>query len=509
MIFAFSWIGCVALGSLSLSAETSNALLDNPSWTTEDFYNAIDKDDTKQIQEYLADSKRATKEFLSYYLLDYALEHEKDQIAQLMVEAGAGVNTLSAVLYENEQILAALLKRGIVPLGASLAAERGNVHMVKMLLSYGEDDLSTVGAARTGQLETLKLLLEQGAEPDGLELAILNEHDAVAELLLDSGADPNEITLLSQGYFDDIDFPKKYKFEYLSPLHYAVLKKSSALVKVLLQEGADPNVVPRSITLLKNRYKRNAWPTVLQTAQDSEWGDADIALLLLKNGASETMSNNVVESQLEMDLYKAAENWDYDEVMRLLELGAVPTGFGSFFYEMSDRYDPRVIQAFVEAGADPNFFNMNAGGHMHTPTALTLWNGDIENFKRLIQAGAHTGEFLVGWYMKIANNKSRCAIEAKEILWSHSIERHYGHIYGPYPPAHTQTVLDQLTMGARPKALRYAVTSEHVEVVKLLLEAGADPNELDDYDEQTILELAEETDNPDIVGMLKEAGAHE
>ena len=504
-----AWFACLAFCNLSLAAETPHTKLEIPSWTTEDFYNAIDQDDAKQVQEYLADSKRASKRFLSYYLLEYALELERTQIVQLMVEAGAGVDTLSAVLYENEQILEEMLKRGVVPLGASLAAERGKVHMVKLLLSYGEDELSTVGAARNGQLETLKLLLEQGAEPDGLELAILNEHGAVAELLLNFGADPNELTLLSHGYFDDIEFPKKYKLEYLSPLHYAVLNKSTDLVNVLLQKGADPNVVPNRITLLKNRYKSNAWPTVLQTAQDSEWGDAEIAQLLLKNDASETMSPNVEESQLELDLYKAAEKWDYDEVMHLLELGAVPTGFGSFFYEMSDRYDPRVIQAFVEAGADPNFFNMNAGGHMYTPTALTLWNGDLENFKRFIQAGAHTSEFLVGWYMKIANNKCSCPIEAKQILLSHSIQRHYRHIYGPYPPAQTPIVQDQLSMGARPKALRYAVTYEHEEIVKLLLEAGADPNELDDDDEQTILELAEETDNLDIVGMLKEAGAHE
>ena len=503
------WVAGVVVGNLSLSAESTNTMLEIPSWTTEDFYNAIDRDDSNQVEEYLADSKRANKRFLSFYLLEYALKLKRTQIAQLMVEAGAGVDTLSAVLYESEQILEEMLKRGVVPLGASHAAEQGNVHMVKMLLSYGEDELSTVGASRNGHLEALKLLLEHGAEPDGLELAILNEHDAVAELLLDFGADPNEITLLSHGYFDDIEFPKKYKLEYLSPLHYAVLNKSSDLVNALLQKGADPNVVPNNITLLKNRYKSVAWPTVLQTAQDSEWGDADIAQLLLRNGASDTISHNVEESLLELDLYKAAEKWDYDEVMRLLELGAVPTGFGSFFYEMSDRYDPRVIQAFVEAGADPNFFNMNAGGHMYTPTALTLWNGDLDNFKRFIQAGAHTSEFLVGWYMKIANNKCSCPVEAKQILFRHSIQRHYGHIYGPYPPTQTPIVQEQLSMGARPLALRYAVTYEQVEIVQLLLEAGADPNELEDYDKQTILELAEETDNLYIVGMLKEAGAHE
>ena len=495
------------LVSLSLSAETSVTKLEIPPWTTEDFYNAIDRNDSKQVQEYLADSKRATKEFLSYFLLDYALEHKRDQIAQLLVEAGAGVNTLSAVQYENEWILEEMLKRGVAPLGASLAAERGNVHMVSLLLSHGEDELNTVGAARNGQLESLKLLLEHGAEPDGLELAILHGHNAVAKLLLDSGADPNEITRLRRSHFPDIDLPSSYKFQYLSPLHYAVINKSSELVNALLEAGADPNIVPRSITLLKNRGDRGPWPTLLQTALITEWRDADIVQLLKKKGAKKTISDSNEQSQLELDLYDAAEKWDYEEVIRLLELGAEPTGFGSFYYDYSERYDPQIIQAFVYAGADPNFFNEYAGGSMYTPAALTLMNGDVENFKRFIEAGAHTGEVLVSWYMKIA--LGRGLNDAIEILWNLGNDRRGGDIFPPVGHGRTHTVADLLSKGARPMALRSAVKYEHEEIVRMLLEAGADPNEPDDYYEQTILELAEETDNVDIVGMLKEARGHE
>ena len=501
------WIGCIVLATLSLTADTSNTKLEMPVWTTEEFYKAIDRNDPKRVQEFLADSKRTTKEFLSYFLLDYALEHERDQIAQLLVEAGAGVNTLSAVQHENEIILEEMLKRGVTPIGASLAAERGNVHMVSLLLSHGEDELSTVGAARNGQLEALKLLLENGAKPDGLELAILHGHDAVAKLLLDSGADPNEITRLSLRHFDDVDFPSSYKFEYLTPLHYAVLNKSSELVNALLEAGADPNLAPRSITLLKNRGEKIPWPTILQTALITEWADADIVQLLKKNGANETISDSTEKSQLELDLHAAAEKWNYEEVIRLLELGAEPTGFGSFYYDYSERYDPKILQAFVEAGADPNFFNEYTAGFMYTPTALTLMNGDVENFKRFIESGAHTSESLVSWYMKIALVDG--LNEAIEILWSLGTDRYRGDIFAPVNHGHVETVEDLLSKGVRPMALRSAVEYEHEEIVKMLLEAGADPNEPDDYYEQTILELAEETDNIDIVGMLKEAGGHE
>ena len=496
--------------SLCFVTESTSETLEFPSWTTADFFDAIDKNDAKRVRTYLADTKRATKQFLSYYLLDYALELERDQIALLMVEAGAGVNTLSADQYENVEILDEMLKRGVEPLGASLAAELGNVHLVSLLLSHGEDDLRTEGAVRNGQLESVELLLEHGAEPDGLEFAILYGHDAVAKFLLDSGADPNEITRLNLWELRDIDFPSDYKFEYLSPLHYAVLNKSIDLVNALLKAGADPNVVPRSITLLKNRGDTNTWPTPLQTAQDPERGDATIAQLLKKNGANLTAADSDEEMQLEIDLYKAAEEWDYEEVMRLLELGAKPTGLGSFYYEMFKRYDPKVIQAFIEAGADPNFFNEYTGGPFYTPTALTLWNGDVENFKRFVRAGALLNEGNVSWYMKIAGAyASKDMYEAIEILWHHSgySGRYDGHLIGPVIHGSVQSVEDLLSKGARPRGLRRAVEDEHEEIVKMLLEAGADPDQTDKSEDQSVFELAVEINNQEIIGLLKQAKA--
>lgn len=58
-------------------------------------------------------------------------------------------------------------------------------------------------------------------------------------------------------------------------------------------------------------------------------------------------------------------------------------------------------------------------------------------------------------------------------------------------------------------ALRSAVEYEHEEIVRMLLEAGADPNQADDYDERSLLEIADESENKSIVSMLKKAGAHE
>lgn len=500
-------LACIATTTLQPQASNTNFDLEIPQWTTEDFYDAIDNDDVKSVQEYLSDTKRATKEFLSYYLLDYALELERSQIAQLMVEAGAGVDTFSAVKYENVPILEEMLKRGVKARGASLAAERGRFDVVKMLLDHGDDDLSTEGAVRNGHLETVKLLLDHGAEPDGLATAVILGHEAVAQLLLDAGANPNEFNRFSEEERFEVDFPIKYTLEYLSPLHYAVLHKSLDLVNALLKAGADPNLFPSASTLREHSFYDDAWPTVLQTAQDPDWGDEAIAQVLKKSGAILEVSHDEEDSQLELDLYDAAEAWNYEEIVRLLKLGATPTGFGSFYYEMSERYDPRIIQAFVEAGADPNVFNLLAGGSMYTPTALTLWNGDIENFKRFVEAGAEISETLFGWYMKIAHSPGLS--EAIEILWKIGHDRQYEYYRAPFDLALLHDVEAMLAKGARPVGLRTAVGRGRELEVKLLLEAGADPNQPSERDERTILEIAMELDNEVIVNLLEQAGAEE
>ena len=506
-ILSTVWIGCVGSTFLVLGADAPPEELEQQPWTTEDFYIAIEEDNPQRVKAYLADSERATKEFLSFYILDYALELERDQIIHLLLEAGAGVNTLSAVLSGNEQVLDEMLKRGVEPRGASFAAEQGNLHLLNMLLSHGEDDLSTKGAARSGQTEALKLLLQYGAEPEGLGVAILHGHEDVAQLLVESGANLNELTQHNFSYFDlDLDVPGKYFSEYLSPLHYAVLIKSHKLVKLLLDNGANPNIKPDLITLQENRYERYAWPSVLQTASDPETGDSAIAQLLKESGATIDISVNDEEFQLEKDLYIAANRWDYDEVAQLLESGARPSGFGRFFYDFSKRYDPKIMQAFIEAGADPNVFS-DEFGPVYNPTGLTLMNRDEDNFRRFIEADADVFGWLSSAYMKVA--LVRGLNGAIETLWDLGFQRHYEHLHGPVNHGHVHTVEFLLSKGIRPVALRPAVEYEHKKIVNLLLDAGADPNLPDEYDDRSILKLAVETRNQEIIDMLKEAGANE
>ena len=507
-ILSTVWIGCVAISCLSVQARDTIEELEIPEWTTADFYEAIERDDGKSVREYLSDTTRATKEFLSHYLLDYALELERNDIASLMVEAGAGLNTQLAVEHENVRILEEMLNHGVEPQGASLAAERGNLQMLNLLLSFGEDDLSTKEAARTGHIEAITLLLQHGAKPDGLGVASLHGHVDVAKLLLDAGADPNELTRQHLDRFDlEFEIPKRYMMEYLSPLHHAVLSQSRELVELLLENGANPNVAPNAVTLQKNSSTRQSWPTVLQVATDLlNSSDASIAKLLIEHGASTSISVDDEGIDLARRLYSAAKVRDYDAVVRLIEDGARPTGFGDILDgHHRYKYNPKIITAFVDAGADPNTYRGRS--FMEDPAALALKNGDIDNFRRFAAAGLDVYEPALNWYGKIAC--VRGLNEALEVLWTLGIDRGPWELVIPVNYGHVHMVEFLLSKGMRPDFLRRAVKAERIEIVRLLLEAGADPNKPDDRDEHSILEVAKESDNEHIIGMLKAAGANQ
>ncbi|MCY3883327.1 MAG: ankyrin repeat domain-containing protein [Gammaproteobacteria bacterium] len=493
----------VGLAAFTASTQTScslaaaNPKLEIPSWTTEDFYEAIEQNDLAQIQQYLADESRATTEFLSYYMLDYALELERNDAARLMIGAGAGISTLSAVQHGNLAIVKELLNHGVEPRGVSLAAQSGNLQLVKLLLDFGESNINTEGAAKNGKLRALKLLLDAGAEPRGLCSALINGHKNAAELLLQSGADANEV---SRTYYRDLP---RYRWDYLTPLHCAVISGVLEQVELLLKHGAIPNITPPTeLFAFDDGERSRSWTPLLDLATDPEFEDDQIVTVLKESTVTKETSNTGGKFRLEEALYRAAGDWNHDRVLELIEMGAQPSGFGSFYYDYSEQYDPRIIEAFFDAGASPIVYNKY--GPMYSPPALTLMNGDVDNYRRFVSTALDS--WPLPWYMKIACVNG--LTEAIELIWEQGLPRSCGEQSIGTNYGHVHMIEFLLSRGARPVELRRAVEEEHSEIVRMFLEAGADPNESDDFDERSILEVASEKNNDEIIDMLKVAGAH-
>jgi ankyrin repeat protein len=157
--------------------------------------------------------------------LHWAAYHDNQEIADLLVRAGANVSAAS--------------RYGVTPL--SLACTNGNGAMVELLLKAGADpnaslpggETPLMTAARTGTLASVKALLSGGARVDSkddrrgqtaLMWAAAEGHAVVVQTLIDAGADFR--ARVPSGF---------------TPLLFAVREGRLDAVRVLLKAGADVN----------------------------------------------------------------------------------------------------------------------------------------------------------------------------------------------------------------------------------------------------------------------------
>lgn len=192
---------------------------------------------------------------------------------------------------------AALVLALAMPLEAQLveAARSGDVAAVRTLLGQGADVNEAEGdgitamhaAAEQGSTAIVELLVAQGAKVSPttrigsytpLHLAALGAHAEVAEALLDAGGDANAVTTNSG----------------VTPLHLAAAAIDGAeTVEVLLEHGADPNA-----------REASAGQTPLMFAAAENRTDAIRALM--RGGADPAVTTRVVDVLYNFALDRAA-----------------------------------------------------------------------------------------------------------------------------------------------------------------------------------------------------------
>ncbi|XP_067142710.1 poly [ADP-ribose] polymerase tankyrase-like isoform X2 [Centruroides vittatus] len=184
-----------------------------------------------------------------------------------------------------------------------LAAKKGHVNVVNVLLRYGADTEKTTSAAHDkltplmiasqwGHLDIVKNLVEKGSliemkdkkQRTALTHAIINGHAHIASYLLRLGADPNfrdssGNTLLhyaaAYGWYFCLDLlleagasPNSYNDWKLTPLSVAYLKGHMGLVDCLLeQSGVNIDVAvdnDKGLTLLMQTVKSKICPSMLE-----------------------------------------------------------------------------------------------------------------------------------------------------------------------------------------------------------------------------------------------------
>lgn len=214
-------------------------------------------------------------------------------------------------------LIATLLMWGAVPPDAPVAdaAMRGDVDEVRSLLRSGADVNAAQGdgmtalhwAAELGSVELAEMLMFAGANPEAvtrlgdytaLHIASKSGHAAFVQKLLEAGADPAATTSTGGA----------------TPLHFAVRTASSETVEALLDHGADVDA---------REVKWGQTPLIFAASA----GRTEVVRILLAAGADVSIQTGVVDMPSRAALDRAAGQVR-DQVLRAFQGDRVAGGEG-------------------------------------------------------------------------------------------------------------------------------------------------------------------------------------
>jgi len=324
---------------------------------------------------------------------------------------------------------------------------------------------ATVIDQEEASMAIMRALLDAGADPNArrmrdnitsLLLAVRHSHQAAVRMLIERGADVH-----------------LQRHDGSTALHVACLESSYGIVMQILGKG--PSIDARMTSGL----------TPLFVA--CQGGRSNIIEELLERGAD---PNARVPSSGATPIIMAIQSLNLDSVKMLVEYGAEIKG-----NDETDETVPPLIMAvqlenlpiveyLVEHGADPNV--MVAGGV--SPLHVAVHKNNSEMVRLLIQKGADPGYYQDGSGSVLMHCAARGNAEVAEVLLS----------AGANPNAY---------QGAEDRPLFIAAEQGFAKLVSHLIRYKADVNWRHPVDQTTSLHLAVESGHVDVVNMLLEAGA--
>lgn len=402
------------------------------------------------------------------------------------------------------------------------AAYQSYAEMVTALLDAGADPnvannfgvTPLLQASRYGDVPVITALIEGGADvalahPSGetpLMAAARAGNVEAVDLLIAHGSDVNAVESL----------------QHQTALMWAAAEGHVDVADALLNAGADPNMQAR-VTELEKRTTRTDFPsggfTALMWAARN--GDEGMVHRLVEGGADLNMTN----ADGATPMMVAVVNDRFDFAAMLLELGADPND-GSLYQAvlMHDsttdwlakdgtqwRADhPNDLTALdltgllLEAGADPNkpFIGQLHSASMccdtkenATPLFRAAVAADVEALKLLIEYGGDL-EWRPAKDEQASGPMGNMRAGKTPLMVAMDGGQGVGMAGGP----------GDIREGNAPP-FREEANREPADAVRLLLEAGADPDAVTSEDQESALHLAAKAGKLDIVKVLAEGGA--
>lgn len=352
------------------------------------------------------------------------------------------------------------------------AAQRGDVEAVRSLLRDGADPNAAQPdgmtalhwAAARDQVEVAQVLLYAGATSRAttrlggytpLHIASRSGHTAVAKTLLDSGADPNAWTTTgatplhlaadadAAGVIEALiaagaDVDAADAFAQRTPLMFGAVRGANGAVSALLAGGADVSLTTRvkdyeEIDRL-NREEQQARQRVREAAMEPQEPEEDEA------PEEEEPEEEEPEEQAEEE--REPEPEPEHPVKRLSSAQQIGKqgGFTALHYAAREGHLETARQ-LTQAGAD---VDQPTGGDQSTAMLVAVINGNYDLARMLLEAGADPNI--------VSDDGVGPLFATLNIEWS---------LRTWYP---------------QPSAFRQQETS-YLDLMRLLLEAGAAPNE--------------------------------
>lgn len=428
--------------------------------------------DLEQVRELIAQGENVdAMEADGSTALLWAAHQSHPEMVEALLEAGAdpdiandfGVTPLlQASRHGDARIMSALVGGGAT---VGLASPRGETPLM--------------AASRSGNVEAVRLLLQRGADPNATESlqeqtalmwAVAEGHPGVVDALLDAGADPNmraRVTSLTERSIN-ADFPTGG----FTAAMWAARNGEEAILRRLVEGGADLNITngdgatPMMIAIVNDRF--------------------DLAATLLELGADPN-DGSLYQAVVMRD---ATTDWLAQDGSRLRpdhpnELTALD-----------------LIEILLAAGADPN---KPFTGQMHNRTmCCDAYANATPFFRAAVAADVAALDLFIARGADLEWSPAQLP-DAK-----HGANAHVGKT--PLMVAMNGGQGVPMSGGpgdireGRPPPFREAGNRNPADAVRLLLEAGADPDAVTPEGDSA-LHQAVKSGKPAIIRMLAEAGA--
>ncbi len=493
-----------------------------------------------------------TDKFLGYTALH--LVRGNPELVELLVKAGADVDAVTwhgmtvlelAVQYGNITTIQSLLDAGLKNFGIAvyIAVGQEDIEILQILLNAGADiDACLENSRRTAltravedkNITIVKFLLYSGADVNGCT----KEHDSLDSFGLQSWR-RKKYPEANRSFASDDHHSRNY-----TPLQAASLHQDIEIARLLIEAGADLNMDFTAGSLSEIGHL-SGYPGRYGTAVQigAHQGNRMLVQLLCDAGADVNAPAYPMGGRTA--LQAAIENGDHTVIEFVLAAGADVNAAAAENHGITAlaatimRQDPNTLSSIIEAGA--NLQQMPVRHSEVTALAAAAANRDLRLIRMLLLAGVNPVDslaleaavanddielirILMAAQANSIHDEKTCPgylalrrairderFELVRLLLASNIDPniHISDLVGSmrYEPRTHQWIYDVESCNNGPWFL--ALRRENLQIVRLFLEAGADPNQifLNGRDRKNCLLMATMQKNLPLIQMLLETGA--